>query len=237
MGILKSKKKQYNKFTLRVRFNFAKGVKGTNAEKKATVERWIRVAERCYRDKPNLKISPEWRWSVASVPANLSFKNSRELRKFMDDSFDNLVGDKRTKGCLQVLIVDSVIKTKENKSLNGSAFFPHCVTPFARKHGIIMDYGALKSTFAHELGHVFSLKHTFGSYVGTKRNCNRGYPKGKNGQGGTRSGNRINLMDYDRKDSNTVFLNDCQCKRAAKQRRLYMTRDGDTNYRKLRGLR
>jgi hypothetical protein len=33
------------------------------------------------------------------------------------------------------------------------------------------------------------------------------------------------------------YINTCQAKRAAKQRRMYMTRDGKTKYRRLTGRR
>jgi hypothetical protein len=145
----------------------------------------------------------------------------------MDNNFDNIVGENKTEGCLHVLVVDSI--TKDNKTLAGSSFFPHYVTPFGRKHGIVMVIDALSSTFAHELGHMFSLKHTFEKYVGFKKNCNEDFPKCK---GGTRKGRKINLMDYNRSDA--VLLNECQKERATKQRRLYLTKDGDVNYRKLR---
>ena len=236
MALFKSKKKEHKTFNLNVRFNYAaKAVSQCRAE--STIKGWIKEAERLYKDKPSLKIHPEWKWKVKGVPSNLSFKNGRELRKFMDDKFDNIVGKSKTDGCLQVLVVDSAKTTKNNKSFAGYSFFPACVTPFGRKHGIIMDIGALKSTFSHELGHMLSLKHTFESYVGLKKNCNKGYPKGEKGKGGTRKGKRINLMDYNRKNSDTIFLNDCQKERSAKQRRTYMTKDGETNYRKLKGLR
>ena len=234
MALFKSKKKEYNTFHLNVRFNFAvKNVSQSTGESR--IKGWIKEAERLYKDQPSLKISPEWK--VKGVPSDLEFKNGRELKKFMDDNFDNIVGKSKTDGCLQVLVVDSAKTTKGNKSFAGYSFFPACVTPFGRKYGIIMDIGALKSTFAHELGHLLSLKHTFESYVGLKKNCNKGYPKGKDGKGGTRKGSRINVMDYNRADRDTVFLNDCQKERSAKQRRTYMTKDGQTNYRKLKGLR
>ncbi|HNP30333.1 MAG TPA: M43 family zinc metalloprotease [Nitrospirales bacterium] len=236
MGLFSNKKKEHTTFHLNIRFSSA--VKGsTQSQTETTIKNWIKDAERCYKDKPALKIHPEWKWNVKGVSNNLSFTTGRELRKFMDDKFDNIVGKSKTEGCLQVLVVDSAKTTKDNQSFAGHSFFPHCVVPFGRKHGIIMDIDALKSTFSHELGHFLSLKHTFEPYVGLKKNCNKGYPKGESGKGGTRTGRRINVMDYKRKDSDTTFLNNCQKERAAKQRRMYMTKAGDTNYRKLKGLR
>lgn len=236
VGLFGNKKKEHATFHLNVRFNAA--VKnGSRSRMQTIINGWIKDAERVLKDKPGLKIHPEWKWNVKGVPNNLSFANGRELRKFMDKNFDNVVGNSKTDGCLQVLVVDSAKTTNDNKSFSGHAFFPHCVVPFGRKHGIIMDIDTLKSTFSHELGHMLSLKNTFERYVGLKKNCNRGYPKGEPGKGGTRKGRRINVMDYKRKNTDTTFLNDCQKERAAKQRRMFLTKNGDTNYRRLKGLR
>lgn len=230
------KKKDIETFNLNVRFSYASKV--PKNEGKARIKKWIDEAERLFNDKPKLKIDTEYKWNI-KTDNNPTFKNSRELRRFMDNNFDNIVGADKTEGCLQVLVVDSITIGKNNSKITlfGSSFFPHCVTPFGRKHGIIMDIDALNSTFAHELGHMFSLKHTFEKYVGFKNNCNKDFPKGEDGKGGTRKGKTINLMDYNRKDSDKVWLNECQKERAAKQRRLYLTRKGEVNYRKLKGLR
>lgn len=157
-GLIEKQKKEHSTFHLNVRFSSA--VKdSTRSQTETTIKKWIKDAERCYKDQPALKIHPEWKWNVKGVSDNLSFSNGRELRKFMDDKFDNVVGKSKTEGCLQVLVVDSAKTTKDNQSFSGHSFFPHCVVPFGRKHGIIMDIGALKSTFCHELGHFLSLNN------------------------------------------------------------------------------
>jgi hypothetical protein len=236
-------KKDYITFNLNVEFCVTRdAAPDATAQKRliTTTRSWISEAERLFNTKPKLKIHPEWRWNITGVPA--SFKNLGEYRRFMDKNFDNIVGDKKTEGALVVLVTDSDLlftkkakTTKDDKTYAGYSYFPHCVNPFGRKTGIFMNADVLDSTFAHELGHMLSLKHTFESYVGFKKNCNRDYPKGDKGKGGSKKGSRINLMDYGR-GSLAVFLNSCQKERAAKQRRLYMTRKGETNYRKLKGL-
>lgn len=236
-------KKDYNTFNLNVMFCVTKDAAPDTTAQKHTItaiRSWISEAERLFITKPKLKVYPKWEWNVTGVPK--SFKNLSSYRRFMDKNFDNIVGDKKTEGTLVVLVTDSDLlftkkakKSKDDKMYGGYSFFPHCVNPFGRKSGIFMNLDVLDSTFAHELGHLLSLKHTFESYVGFKKNCNRDYPKGDKGKGGSKSGKRINLMDYGRSGL-TVFLNSCQKERAAKQRRLYMTSKGETNYRKLKGL-
>ena len=100
---------------------------------------------------------------------------------------------------------------------------------------------------AHELGHFFSLRHTFEAYVNINPslNCNRDYdPKGEAGKcascasgrkGATCSG-AANVMDYCT-TSSSVFLNSCQQRRAAKQRKKYMTHDGGTDFFQMKGTR
>jgi hypothetical protein len=57
----------------------------------------------------------------------------------------------------------------------GYSGFPHDVNPFGRKKGVWLSATADKYTLAHELGHVFSLKHTFEPYVGLNKPCNKGF--------------------------------------------------------------
>ncbi|HEX8476238.1 MAG TPA: hypothetical protein VF666_19720 [Pyrinomonadaceae bacterium] len=81
---------------------------------------------------------------------------------------------------------------------------------------------------------MFSLLHTWDSYIGFI-NCNKDFAKGKKNQGKTAKDEYINLMDYGSTSLKAV-LNECQRERVADQRRQYMTNDGGTNYRKLKGL-
>lgn len=238
------KKKKVEKFHLNVEFvigidNYDK------AKTRAWIEREIKHAERLFCDKPALDIHAKYvRKTKAGGRslARMEFKNGREYGKFMDNYFDNVVGKKKTDGRLRVLVVNTLqIGTRK---IGGRAWFPHCVVPFNRKHGISAQYGN-DGVLAHELGHMLSLKHTFERYVGLKKPCNKDYKPKVKGNSKRKDGS-YNVMDYTPDSFTTkiqsngksnLYLNKCQRDRAAKQRRVYMTNKGKTNYRKLKGLR
>jgi len=226
-------KKDFDTFNLNICFSSA-SVKKSKTDVEAKISAWAKEAERLFDDKPALKIKTEIIHNVKGVAADIKFASDKDLKKYMDDEFDNIVGKDKTEGALQVLVVDSI--SVGSGGIGGESFFPHCVAPFGSKRGIILDVDKLSSSLAHELGHTFSLKHTWDSYVGFKDNCNKDFPKGEAGKGGTRNGLKINLMDYERTENDTNVLNECQRDRSAHQRRIYMTNDGETNYRKLKGL-
>lgn len=221
----------------------------------------IAITEKLFSAKPALKIKPVFKYIKSKGGReleHLSFRNKRKLNKYMDKYFDN-VATSKTNGHLTILVVKSL--TVKGKSIGGIASFPHRVTPFKRKRGLISVYTALPSVcpnnirpvVTHELGHSLSLKHTFEPYIGGSR-CNKDYKKWEKGKGSSKKYNAngqviaINVMDYG--DSYTVkvgnksysctlpyYINACQAKRAALQRRIYMSKDGKTHYRKLTGLR
>ena len=232
-------KRSHNTFHLNVEF-----VAGMATYNKTATKSWIAsevaLAEKLYRDSPRLKV--KW-WIKRQTRAggkslaNMRFKNKVQYRTFMDRYMDNVVGTTKTKGRLKVLLVDSVT-VKDSTGILGIAFLPHCVTPFHRKYGVLVVNKSWPMVLAHELGHVFSLKHTFERYTGLKLNCNKGYKKGETGKGDSRKSNgRYNVMDYPPRNPGTkVYLNKCQKERSGNQRYTYMTTKGETNYRKLKGL-
>ena len=212
------------------------------ADAEATVLEWIRVAEDLYDREPRLEIDPAFTWNVpfeGKLRSNdLVFEDARDRRKWLDDNFDNVVGESRTEGCLRVLVVESL--ADDDGAFGGAAWQPHSVRPFGRKTGIVLSFSAKAGSFAHELGHIFSLVHTFESYPGLRKDCNKDYEKGEEGKGSTlRDDGLINVMDYGKSQSGVkgYFLNECQEKRAAKQRRLYLTARGEVNYKRLKGNR
>ncbi|MGB0645851.1 MAG: Dickkopf N-terminal cysteine-rich domain-containing protein [Bradymonadia bacterium] len=250
-----AKKKSHNTFHLNVHF-----VIGSADGKTEKLTEWLDTvvghAERLFNTKPKLKIkyTTEVRKKAGGKNLdNLQFKNSREIAGFMDKHFDH-VAERKTKGHLTVLVSDDICYEtrvegkKVNKCIGGRAYFPHWMV-FNRYHGILIKANGNEYTFAHEIGHFLGLKHTFERYlnINPKMNCNTEYrPLGVDeGKCASCKGTvtsdekctgKANLMDYCGKSSEGEYLNSCQRKRAAKQRKKYMTRDGKTNYNKIKGL-
>jgi hypothetical protein len=237
------------------------------------MERNIETAESLYSNSPALKIHPTFTQESHSAIkiqtdsngtfSYLGFDNAPELEKFMDDNFDNQARTK-TDGHLTVLVVDKVVKNEEkNKGLCGRATFPHWVNPFSRKRGIIVatcvvaddDPKVLAQRYllAHELGHFFSLKHTFEPYVNLNpfsvSNCNKEFGnhiKCNSCQGQVKPDDAgdlrecrgiSNVMDYCTSEIGKEVLNACQLNRSAKQRERFQTSDGQTDYQAMAGLR
>ena len=225
----------------------------------AKVEAWVAEAERQYRRRPALKITYDIVRQTTKGGQNLSrmvFDSSAGYAQFMDRNFD-VVAVTRTEGHIPVLITDRLCigtdKSGAAKCWGGYANFPHWVNPFSRKRGITLVSNKDAPVLAHELGHVFGLKHTFEPYVGFNAACNEDYkPKGKpegmcnscaNGgivydDGGypDRCSGPTNVMDYCSSTGASEFLNTCQEQRAANQRLSFMTGDGKVNYHRLKGL-
>ncbi len=240
--------------TWRVKIHFIAGQKDYNA---ADTAKWVKgqvaQAERLFNSRPRLKIDYKIIRKTrvgGRTLASMKFKNGSVYSKYMDKYFDN-VATTKTKGYMIMLMVDDICIKK--KCIGGRAWFPHWVTPFSRKYGIIMQYNHSEPVVAHEMGHMFSAKHTFEAYTNLDRRllCNKNYkPKGsKNGKGycnsckGSISGKgkdktcngRANVMDYC--PASSYYINACQKRRAGNQRKKYMTNKGKTNYRRLKGIR
>lgn len=225
----------------------------------------IAMAESLYSNDPALKIHPTFvqeNHSTIKIKEDadgskysyLGFENAPELEAFMDNNFDNQVRAK-TEGHLTVLVIDDVVKNeKKDKGLCGRATFPHWVNPFSRKRGVLLATCETDQyLLAHELGHFFSLKHTFEPYVNfnpfSVSNCNKDFGnhikcnscQGQakpDGEGQLRKCDGIsNVMDYCSSEINKEVLNACQLNRAGKQRERFQTSDGKTDYQAMAGLR
>ncbi len=245
-------KKEFKTWDVDVRFYNA-SKEHTEAEIERRVAKMVAFAEASYSRKPALKIN----YSIHSMfekggkdLTTLSFESGKKYAKFMDKYFDN-VAKSKTNGYMRVLITDEICI--KGKCIGGRANFPHDVTPFKRKYGIILDSNNHYSTYSHELGHFFGLKHTFEPYLGTSKRCNKGTKKNllkldKNHCNSCSSDldsegaclGRVNVMDYcsarNEQESNYIF-NNCQKDKSAKQRRQYLTKEGKVNYSKLKGGR
>gem|GEM_PF-2786668 len=242
--------------------------KGRSKKEQDALQAWLkneaRQAEKLYTSSPALVIDESFTYVDSRGGKSLKhikFRSGKAFHKYMDDHFD-IVAQSKTSGYMNVLVTESLtvdkrvfgFKTKTSTP-GGKATFPHSVDPFGRKHGpaIVIPRDLpiegdsnkacgrnYKSTFAHELGHIFGLKHSFEPYVMGR--CNKGYKKWDKGKGGTlKSDGTINLMDYERREANgcprETYLNDCQNKRAARKRKQWMTRDGKVKYKRVRGAR
>lgn len=225
----------------------------------------IRAAESLYSNDPALVIVPTFvqenhpRIEVRTDSAGrrfsyLGFDNASDLSKFMENNFDNQARTK-TEGHLTVLVVDDVVKNEDkDKGLCGRSTFPHWVNPFSRKLGILLAAcDDDKYLFAHEIGHFFSLKHTFEPYVNLNpfsvSNCNKDFGNhikcnscqgrpAPDAEGNLRfCDGTSNVMDYCGSTTGREVLNACQLNRAARQRERYQTSDGKTDYQAMAGAR
>lgn len=257
----------------RLNLLFVNGTAGrSNDDLESTIKTWVDEAERQYRTRPALKISYtiEKRTSAAGRSlAKLSFDSPAAFGGFMDDHFDNYARSE-TDGHLTLLVGDQLCITNlvgKRSCWGGMAFFPHDVNPFNRKRGIWLSQTGDSRLLAHELGHFFSLKHTFEPYFGLNKQCNKDFGK-KNlfnpslghcnsctgtisvrGSGANQyyvcENGTSNVMDYctsleisgAAQTTGPETLNVCQQERAATQREQYLTGDGHVSYLKLAGLR
>lgn len=166
----------------RLTLHFVNGTKDTsNGDLEVSrIQSWIEEAEKQYATKPRLKISYtiERKTTVASRDlSSLTFNGMAEFNKFMDEHFDNQAKTE-TEGHLTLLVGNTLCWNDllgKQKCWGGWANFPHDVNPFNRKKGIWLSEGSDKYLLTHELGHFFSLKHTFEPYIGLNKQCNKDF--------------------------------------------------------------
>lgn len=171
-------KTEFGEFRLNLLF-----VNGTENTSNSDLERdrilpWIEEAQRQYATKPSLKLTYTIERKTTVEGKNLSdlhFDGRAAYNKFMDEHFDNYARTE-TDGHLTILVGNKLcwkdLLGKES-CWGGYANFPHDVNPFDRKKGIWLQETKDKYVLTHELGHFFSLKHTFEPYIGFNKQCNK----------------------------------------------------------------
>ncbi len=214
-----------------------------DADVKKWIERRLKLAEKIFSMKPALKMSYSFeRHKNGNKMLNKRFTKGASYNRFMNKHFDNM-SKGIIKGKLVFLVAEGwavsnkTFKKGEMINLCGKALFP--LYPGWKKHAIYLSRNCGTDTFAHELGHVFSLRHTF-EKGGL---CCADYKKGEKGKSSTYKNGKMNLMDYKTNLTSTEetivrreSLNKCQRRAAALGRRRYMLITGHTNYLKLKGL-
>jgi len=217
----------------------------------------LQRAELLYNDTPRLKIKLRTQRSerVGGYDLdNFVMHSDSDYKAYMDEHFD-IMAKSRTEGYFPVLISRRVCIGYDDDGtrhcIGGRARFPHTVSPFERKFGIIMKYPDSRDhVLALEFGHYFGLIHTFQrtSPFSTALECNWDYlidgvdePKCGSCRNGivnstteSCSGD-FNVMDYCGGANDRVYLNGCQQNRAVDQRNRYLTNPGQTDYFKMKG--
>lgn len=171
---------QQNKDVFRVNLKF---YNASSSMDNATLERekiapWVAEAEKQYATTPALKIDYTIERRTRAGGRDLSdlrFDSMKEFGRFMDDHFDNYART-TTEGHLTFLVGDSMCFENflgKEKCWGGWANFPHDVNPLDRKKGIWLSGYGDRYLLTHEMGHLFSLKHTFEPYVGFNKQCNK----------------------------------------------------------------
>ncbi|HIA02063.1 MAG TPA: hypothetical protein EYN66_09160, partial [Myxococcales bacterium] len=254
-------------FNLNIHFVIAPKHKDNQKKFSKFIQRSVAAAEKYYSAAPRLKIKATTRVKRkvgGRDLSNLEFADNADLASFMDTHFDHVAVTKKS-GHMTVLLTEGLYFKDTQSRAGGSAYFPQWMIWGERYHGIVLVLPKKQANrksamiLAHELGHVFGLKHSFDAYMNLdpRLNCNKKYrPLGNSGKCATCTGKVVvakfkdkagkrrtrrycekgksNIMDYCK--ASKYYLNRCQRRRSALQRASYMFADGRTNYAKLKGV-
>ena len=141
-----------------------------------------------------------------------------------------IVAEDSLNGYFPIIIAEKFQVLKPQKRLCGKTFLPSKSLFFGKRHGMALKRYCALSVFAHELGHIFKLTHTYKKSF-TRKDCNKDFKKGGKGKRASANyENRIvNLMDSPI-DGFKAVLNDCQKRLAAKERERYLNENNQLNY-------
>lgn len=171
------------------------------------IESRVEVVEKMFSTDRPFEIYYKFQTETGSQ--NLVFRTNRGFHKYMDKEYDAVTISGEF--WYPVVVVNDLYFKRERKHSEGKAYLPQ---KRGRRHGLMLTYQSDASTLAHELGHIFGLKHPWQPYV-TGKKCNREFRRKNIGPGETNDpGKRIvNLMDVRRKEGYSVYLTACQKER------------------------
>lgn len=192
----------------------------TKSNYKVWIEPRVEIVEKLFSSPLPFEVS--YKMQNLTGPQNLIFRTNRGFHKFMDRKYDAIALDGEY--WYPVVVVNDLYFKRERKHSEGKAYLPQ---KRGRRHGLMLTYQSDASTLAHELGHIFGLKHPWQPYV-TGKKCNREFRRENIGPGETNDpGKRVvNLMDVRRKEGHSVYLTACQKERMYKYINTIVTSDG-----------
>lgn len=179
----------------------------TGRDYEAWLKPQVEITEKLFTS--SIPFDVRWKVGTENSAQNLEFATNKGFHKYMDKRFDAKLIDGEY--WYPVVVVNSLYFRRERKRSEGKSYLPQ---RHGRRHGIMLTYQSDAATLAHELGHVFGLKHPWQPYIIGKK-CNRQIEGSREGPGGTNNEAKrsVNLMDVRRKEGFTLSLTACQRER------------------------
>lgn len=225
-------KQEAKEFNLHIRFVIPYSVNAwPDSAVKAWIEPRISFAEEIFDLQPSLRITYEVK-RVNQMGGldlqSLVFRSNRHFHKFMKKHFP-IVAKDSINGFFPIIVSEKFQILKPQKRLCGKTFLPSKAKLFGKRHGMALKRYCALSVFAHELGHIFKLSHTYQKSL--NGGCNKGFKKGNKGKRASANyENRVvNLMDSPI-DGFKAVLNECQKQLAAKERMRYLNVNNKLDY-------